>query len=318
MRRDEVALVIKSFQSEALRDFVNANFPPRLARHLAWSVCVARCCYRKRLARCQKKFSEKAVHGLRTETRRMLALLGLLEALHFEDSLKKLRKTFKERLDAFDDLRDTHVQLVLLKPMWSHFPEARELKKHLCKCEKRLVSTLSRRIQTTKSRKLNRRLKQLEKSLRKCAENPPSGRSTALAQTLLGGAFRRVVILRRQIKRNKPATIHHMRVAFKRFRYTAELLQPFLSHFTPHRLARMKEFQTAAGTIQDVVVLLARLDRDIKNGELDPACVKHLRGELLRHERRAIDSFMERIDELMDFEPEQSMPLAPKSKTALQ
>jgi hypothetical protein len=78
----------------------------------------------------------------------------------------------------------------------------------------------------------------------------------------------------------------------------------------------MKDFQTAAGTIQDVVVLLARLEKDIKSGELDPARIKNLRGELLRHERQEIDSFMERIDELMDFEPEQSMPLAPKPKTA--
>jgi CHAD domain-containing protein len=297
---------------------VNPNFPPKLATHLAESVCAARCCYRKRLARCQKKFSQKAVHGLRTETRRILALLCLIEALRFEDSLKKLRKAFKKRLDAFDDLRDTHVQLVLLKPLWPDFPEARPLKKHLCKCEKRLVPDLSREIQTTKSGKLNRGLKEIEKSLRQCADHPPTGRSRALAQRLLGDAFRRVVILRRQIKRNNPATIHHMRVAFKRFRYTAELLQPFLSQFTPQCLERMKDFQAAAGHIQDAAVLLARLAKDVKNGELKEACVKKLRGELLRLERRAIDSFMERIDELMAFKPEPPTPFASKPATVSQ
>jgi len=294
---------------------VNANFPPKLATHLAESVRTARRRYRTRLSRSQEKFSEKAVHSLRTQTRRILALLDLLEALRFEESLKKLRKTFKKRLDSFDDLRDTHVQLVLLRPLWPDFPEARELKKHLCNCEKRLVADLSRKIQTTKSGKLNRHLKQIQKSLRKCADNPPIGRSSALAQTLLGGAFRRVIILRRRIKRNNPATIHRMRVAFKRFRYTAELLQPFLPHFTAQRLARMKEFQDAAGKIQDVAVLLVRLDKDIKNGELDPACVKNLREELLRRERQSIDSFVERIGELMDFEPEHPMSSALKPET---
>lgn len=295
---------------------MNANFPPKLATHLAESVRGARRRYRKRLARCQEKFSEKAVHSLRTQTRRILALLDLLEALRFEESLKKLRKTFKKRLDSFDHLRDTHVQLVLLKPLWQDFPEARELKKHLCKCEKRLVSELSRKIQTTKSGKLNRHLKQIEKSLRESADNPPVGRSSALAQALLGAAFRRVINLRRRIKHNNPASIHGMRVAFKRFRYTAELLQPFLPHFTPQRLARMKEFQDVAGKIQDVAVLLVRLDKDVKNGELDPACVKNLQRELLRRERHAIDSFMERIDELMDFEPEHPMPSVAKPETA--
>jgi CHAD domain-containing protein len=215
-------------------------------------------------------------------------------------------------------LRDTHVQLVLLKPMWKKFPEAAELKKHLCRCEKGLVSELPKVIQPMKSGKLNRRLKDIEKDLRKCAKNPPKGRSTALAQMLLGGAFRRVIILRRQIKRNKPATIHKMRVAFKRLRYTAELLQPFLSHFTPERITRMKEFQSAAGDIQDVAVLVVRLDKDVKSGDLKADCVKNLRGELLQQERRAIDSFMERINELMDFEPEQPVTFAPKPEGVTQ
>jgi len=292
---------------------VNATFPPKLATHLAESVRASRRCYRKRLERSQEKFSEKAVHNLRTETRRSLALLSLIEALHFEGSLKKLRKKFKKRLDCFGDLRDTHVQLVLLKPLWAGFPEARALEKHLCKCEKRLVSKLSRQIQNVKNGKLNRRLKEIEKSLHECAKNPPRGRSAAVARALLGGAFRRVLALRRQIKRNQPKTIHCLRVAFKQFRYTAELLQAFLPHFTPERLARMKDFQAAAGDVQDVAVLLTRLDRDVANGDLDAASIQNLRAELLRQEHSSIDSFMERIDELMDFEPENPVALKPET-----
>jgi CHAD domain-containing protein len=299
-----------------LRDFVNSNFPPNLANHLAESVCSARRRYRKRLARCQEKFSEKSVHDLRTETRRILALLDLLEAFHFKESLKKLRKTFKKRLDVFDDLRDTHVQRVLLKPLWRAFPEAHELKKHLCKCEERLESEISREIQKTKCGRLNRDLKKLQKSLRECADHPPTGRSGSLAQSLLGVTFHRVAILRGKIQRNDPTTIHEMRVAFKRFRYTAELLQPLLPQFTEQKLTSMKDFQARAGNIQDVAVLLERLAKDVKNGDVKPAAVKKLRVELLRRERRAIDYFMERIDELMDFEPEHSMPVATKTEPA--
>lgn len=295
---------------------MNPNFPPKLAAHLAERVRIARHCYRRRLAKCQKKFSQKAVHALRTETRRNLALLDLIEAFHFEDSLKKLRKTFKKRLDAFDDLRDTHVQLVLLKPLWPKFPEASGLKNYLCKCEKQLVSKLSRQIQSVKSGKLNRHLKEIQNSLRKCADSPPSGRGEILAQMLLAGAFRRVLALRRRIKRDNPATIHHMRVAFKKFRYSAELLQPFLPQFNDERIERMKDFQSAAGNIQDVAVLLRRLAREIKKGEVDAACVKNLRAELLRQEQRVINSLMERINELMDFEPEHPMPRAFNLKIA--
>jgi CHAD domain-containing protein len=294
---------------------VNPNFPPKLAHHLAESVRSSRCRYRKRLSRCQKKFSEKAVHNLRIETRRILALLDLLEALRFDNSLSKLRKAFKKRLDAFDDLRDTHVQRVLLKPLWERFPEAKDFKKHLRKCEQQLECEVSAKIQTTKSGKLNRHLKDIEKCLRQCAEKPPQGESTSHAQSLLGGAFRRVVILRRQIRRNHPATIHRMRVAFKRFRYTAELLQPFLPGYTPQRLQRMKGFQDAAGKIQDVAVLLERIKQDVEHEEISAACVKKLRDELSRSERQAIEALMERIHELTDFEPKDSPPVWKEQET---
>ncbi len=295
---------------------MNTNFPPKLAGHLAESVRTARRRYRKRLACCQKKFSEKAVHDLRIETRRILALIDLLEALHFQDSLAKLRKTFKKRLDSFDDLRDTHVQRVLLKPLWPKFPEARDFNKHLCKCEKQLECDVSRKVKNIKSGGLNRKLKEIEKSLRQCAANPPTGEGVSQSQFLLGAAFRRVVVLRRLIRRSKPATIHRMRVAFKRFRYTAELLQPFVPSFTEKRLERMKDFQGAAGDIQDVAVLLGRIENETKNGDITAACVKNLRGELIRVEREAINALMKRIDELKDFEPELPAPFASKPESA--
>ena len=295
---------------------MNSNFPAELARHLAESVHEARRRYRKRLARCQRRFSENAVHELRIETRRILALLDLLEGLHFPEPFKKLRKTFKKRLDAFDDLRDTHVQLEMLKPLWSDFPEASDLKKCLRKCEKRLVPKLSSKVRTTKNGRLNRQLKQLEKALCQCAKTSVVARSNSLEQAFLGNAFRRVLALRRQIRRNEPSTIHRMRVAFKRFRYTAELLQPFVPQFTPEFLARMKDFQGAAGNIQDLAVLLARLDNYVKTGELPLGDTRKLRAELLRQERQAINSFMSRISELAKFEPEHSIPFAPEAETA--
>lgn len=295
---------------------MNSNFPAELARHLAGSVHQARRRYRKRLARCQRRFSENAVHELRIETRRILALLDLLEGLHFPEPFKKLRKTFKKRLDAFDDLRDTHVQLELLKPLWSDFPEACDLKKCLRKCEKQLVPKISSKVRSTKNGRLNRQLKQLEKALRQCGQASAPARTNGLAQTFMGNAFRRVLALRRQIRRNQPGTIHRMRVAFKRFRYTAELLQPFVPQFTPEFLARMKDFQGAAGNIQDLAVLLARLENYVRTGELPLRDIRNLRAELLRQERHAIDSFMFRISELAKFEPEPPTPVAPEAETA--
>jgi len=70
-----------------------------LATSLADRVKAERRRYRKRLERGQQEFSEKAVHDLRVETRRLLALLDVLLALQFPGPIKKIRKVFKKRFD---------------------------------------------------------------------------------------------------------------------------------------------------------------------------------------------------------------------------
>jgi len=63
--------------------------------HLGDSLQVQWRRYRKRLKRCQERFSEEAVHASRVETRRLLATVELLRAFIPEDDLKKARRALK-------------------------------------------------------------------------------------------------------------------------------------------------------------------------------------------------------------------------------
>lgn len=283
---------------------MSPEFPAALAVHLAGSIRIMRRRYRKRLARCQKKFSESAVHGLRIETRRLLAMLDLLGALRLRDSLKKTRKVFKKRLDAFDELRDTHVQLSLLKPLCRDFPEAREFDLLLLRHEKELIAQLHQNIEAVKQARLERRLKALEKQLRRSAKAKSRKAGDSLAASALRDAFARVVHLRRQIRRTNTKTIHQMRVAFKRFRYMSELLQPMLPSLTKRHLHRMQEYQSKMGDIQDMEVLLAGLKDSVVERCLSAGLMRNLRSELLCRRRRLIDVFLAAIDGLFDFDPD--------------
>ena len=274
-----------------------------LAAHLAERIPEMRRRYCKRLASCQKKFSESAVHELRIETRRLLALLDLLDALRVRDSLKKTRKIFKKRLDAFDELRDTHVELSLLKPLRRDFPEAREFDLLLLRREKELIGELRQEIKAVKQARLERRLKDLEKHLRKSAKAKPKRARGSLAAAVLSDAFAQVVFLRRRVRRDNTKTIHQMRVSFKRFRYMSELLQPLLPRLTRKRLRRMQEFQSIMGDIQDMEVLLAGLKKAVTAQCLSAATMRSLRDELLRRRRRLIDVFLATKDDLFDFDP---------------
>jgi CHAD domain-containing protein len=225
-----------------------------------------------------------------------------LEALHFGRSLKKPARNFKKRLDAFDELRDTQVELQLLKPMWPRFPEARPFKSLLKCCEEKLSSKLARKVQADKYARLNRRLKEIEKALRRAGKgNSPHKNSNGFVPAILQEAFQRLAALRRQVRREDAATIHRLRVCFKRYRYMNELLQPLLPGVTDARLARMKEYQAAAGDIQDLEVLLERLTCALRDGELKRAEIENLRIELLRRKRHAIDTYLDRVDDLFDF-----------------
>jgi CHAD domain-containing protein len=260
--------------------------------------------YRQRLERCQRKFSESAVHDLRIETRRLLALLDLLRALHFPGPIKKTRKMFKQRLDAFDGLRDTQVQLSLLRPLWRQYPEAHELETWLDRRARRLTDELRQHVHATKGAHLEQRLKSVEKQLRKAANKMPPGTMRSAIQDALRVAFERVAMLRGQIRRERTATIHRTRVAFKRFRYLCELLRPTLPEFKAEKLARMRDYQTMMGDIQDLKVMLAGMRHAVAEREISARAIGPLRRELQRRQRESIATYLADADSLAEFEPE--------------
>jgi CHAD domain-containing protein len=280
------------------------ELPAELARHLARLLKRTRRRYRKRLARCQENFSEGAVHELRVETRRALALLDLVQALEVGTSLKKRRKNLKNRLDAFDDLRDAQVGLLILKLLVLKCPEAREFETFLRKRERNLVAQLRREIKTLKPRRVERMLKALEKDVA-AARGESAGPAVAIAALSkpLNAAFQRAATLRKRVRRTDSETIHRTRIAFKSFRYLCELLQPFLPWLTARRLRAMHAWQTRMGDIQDTEVLLAQMERTVKHGDVSLQAVKRLHAALARRLVVLVNRFMRTAGQLEDFRP---------------
>src|SRR5216684_2765050 len=56
-------------------------------------------CYGKQLSRCQRKLSERAVHDLRVEARRLLSLLDLLAPFLVSGRFTKAQTALKRHLD---------------------------------------------------------------------------------------------------------------------------------------------------------------------------------------------------------------------------
>ena len=100
-----------------------------------------------------------------------------------------------------------------------------------------------------------------------------------------------------QIDTSQPATIHSLRIAFKKFRYMVEIIHPILPDYPQTHLERMHDYQSRMGNIQDVEIFLSMLTDFVESGasSFEPEPVRQF-----YEQRRAelINAFMKEKGEL--------------------
>jgi CHAD domain-containing protein len=237
--------------------------------------------YREKLHACRREHTAGTVHALRVAARRLLALTGLIRSLMPHARLKKLRSALKEQLHGFNRLRDTQVMLAETAGERKLRPALKPFRQKLRKRERRLRRQARAHVAALKPGWLSKRLKNAR------ADVSAKGADKELESLLLQAtddAFQNVLRRYRRIDPARPATVHRTRVAFKRFRYTLEIIQPLLKAYPEAGLARVHAHQAAMGALQDADVLLHTLeDFEQRKGAGTPA-------PILRHyARRVID-----------------------------
>jgi len=259
--------------------------------------------YRKALKRCQRKFSPKAIHAFRVETRRLLSRLELLGDFLSEQPLDKVRRLLKRNLDLLDDLRDTQVLLVTLGRMRRRSSIARLFRSSLLKREEHCSRRSHKEIQRVRTRRLGKLVAECQEDLeeRLSGLTPRKTRATLLRS--VNRSFCRVGRLRARASPDDTTTIHRTRVAFKKFRYVVEALEDCLPGVTRERLEAMRRYQTMMGNIQDSAVLLATLDRFLPEHEVSLESARRFRSQLVRRRRRLIRTYLAAADQLYSFWP---------------
>jgi CHAD domain-containing protein len=259
--------------------------------------------YRKRLKRCQNRFSEKAVHESRVETRRLLATVELLGAFIPEKEIEQARAALKHHLDTFDEVRDTHVQLVYVERMVKTFPAARAFREWLLKREERFTRQARKAIRGIKTKRLERRLEKFGEEIRRQRKRTRPESAFRTAQLAMDRAFGRVAQLCRRVQAEDTETIHRTRIAFKRFRYMVEAMSPLVPAVTEHHRHAMRGYQSMMGDIQDVEVLLGALDRFMRKKKITDSAAKELREELRRRRAQLIRVYLGAAGRLRQFWP---------------
>ncbi|MBW8781375.1 MAG: CHAD domain-containing protein [Verrucomicrobia bacterium] len=231
--------------------------------------------YWKRLRRCRGKLSTKAVHGLRIEGRRLLVIFELLQGLAAADELKTARREMKRQLKSVARLRDTQVQLGVVKPLRRAHPALGSFYGHLGRQERALGASAAQKLEAGAGG-----LKQSLATIEAWFEAMVAGGGNdALCRA---GLARALELNRRRVVEGEPAVwtggeIHRARIALRELRYLAEFLQPILPSITADRLEKLHACQSLMGEIHDFEILGAQL-------------TAHVRGH--RRRRKALEPFV--------------------------
>lgn len=252
--------------------------------------------YCANLEACRQAFSEEAVHDVRVSTRRLLALLDLLRALPNSPPLKPLRRAFKAQLDGYDDLRDAQVMLLKVSEALANVPELAAYEDYLRQRETKLLQRAAKGVAALDLDNLAQGIETVRQFLLTVTD------AESLRQTLFQAIDETyAAVLRRygKVDASRPATIHRLRVDFKKLRYSLEILQPFLPDLPARLFKDMHAYQTSMGDIQDMEVLLAALaDFAKRRASYDP---QPARRYFQRLHARALYTYLEGMQQIHTF-----------------
>ncbi len=280
-----------------------ASLPPDALQQLACLLKSQCKQYRKKLRRCQKKFSEKAVHDSRVEARRLISIVELLGPFLPAARVKKIERLLKQHLDTFDVLRDTQVQLATLQKLERAFPAARLFKAHLSQKEERLARSTRKEVKRLKTSRAAKLVKACRENIDAARRQYPAKIAEQLLLAAVARAFARTRLLKDRIEPSDTKTIHCTRVAFKKFRYMMETLAEFAPSPTRKRVGELRDYQTLMGDVQDAEVLLQAFDKFLCKQELDEDSARRLLHALVQRRQDLIQKFLRSADELEKFWP---------------
>ena len=254
-----------------------------------------RAAYRENLKLCRAEFSRKAIHDLRTSIRRLLATLDVIAFVTSASRIEKLSDRLKEQLDDFSALRDIQVMLDKVSEDIRTFPELEPFQNYLEKREKRKQRSDEKHIQNIKPGGVEKRLLKIQGA----AEDFSAEELRDKLPQAVDEAYLTVIQRYGELDPVQLVSIHHLRVAFKKFRYMVETIYPCLPDFLEAQLQHMHDYQTQMGNIHDLQVFLETLAEFAEDSDsYDPRPVRRFYEKALAE---ALSVYLKNKGEVLNF-----------------
>ena len=236
--------------------------------------------FRTQYALVSASADEECVHEVRTTSRRLLAVLQLICEVDQRKLYRQMRRTVRAVVKHLGRLRDAHVERQTVKAVYGDdHGLAKEyiarLDQEIEALERRKLASVPRVDFKLCRRAVRRFSKASKKSAARADAKQRERRLPNRAAILL--AQRRFVAFdktrSRSLAERSPEALHRSRLAFKKFRYTMEMLARIIPGVDDAYMAHLKRAQSAMGEVQDLAVLRDNLRAFIERdgAAADPA-----------------------------------------------
>ena len=234
----------------------------------------------------KQKASRRNVHDLRVSIRRLMTVIELIQRFNSDNAAERSRIMLKDQLSELGDLRDAHVEIVMIRQYLKQLPELKEFSDDLSDRVSVYVNAAKKIVSKSDIGFIQNAISRAKIRLEARRATMDASSANKIIHDGLDRSFDDVNKKLRLVNTADYSTIHSLRLAFKPFRYQLDMLQSLVpldrkQLRTAHLLARMM------GQIQNLEVLM----KDIAEFKCGKESTQHALVEVwLELERRKADS----------------------------
>ncbi|ROL61137.1 CHAD domain-containing protein [Bacteroidetes/Chlorobi group bacterium ChocPot_Mid] len=257
---------------------------------------------------CNEKFCELAVHDIRVRIRRFLTLLSMLKTISNSETTLLIVPLLKDQLKIFNPLRDVQVQLLKVQTLVYTYPVLYKFYHYLLEKEEGLISIIQQQIREFDIVSFNKLILKLKLELDKFYKENQN--IVLRPQDYAYQRYNMVVTKFNQSNRADVKSIHKVRLNFKKFRYSMEIIKPIIQEKSPEEMIspendlyfKMNEFQTVMGNIQDLTIFIRDLYTYAEfQNVVSKEMFKPVEKELIIEREKQIDDFYSNFEKFYSF-----------------
>jgi CHAD domain-containing protein len=200
--------------------------------------------------------SSESIHDFRVGVRRLIAAIDMVLSIIDHEPLRRVRRRLRRTLKSFNALRDLEIQRSETAKLARRYRTLTPLLIQLRAQERRCAGDLSRQMLKLDPAGMQQSIASGMESLLSLGRVPSSSSAMHVAvHAIHAVGFLRLQRCVDRASAHNEATLHRVRVALKKYRYTTEVLAPGIPGGSKNALVLMRRLQLLLGAVQDWVVV---------------------------------------------------------------